>query len=68
MAEPAYHIRLQGVEGSDKSAYKPLCLIMQFAPALFPEGDFDRLSELDRQRLVTFIHKEVEELKWTLHR
>jgi hypothetical protein len=42
--------------GSDKSAYKPLCLIMQFAPALFPEGDFDRLSELDRQRLVTFLN------------
>jgi len=40
----------------DKSAYKPLCLIVQFAPALFPEGDFDRLSELDRQRLVTFLN------------
>jgi hypothetical protein len=26
----------------DKTAYKPLCLIMQFVPALFPEGDFDR--------------------------
>ena len=33
-----------------KSTYKPLCVIMQFAPALFPEGDFDRLSELDQQR------------------
>ena len=40
----------------DKTAYKPLCLIMQFVPALFPEGDFDRLSELDRQRLVTFLN------------
>jgi AAA+ superfamily predicted ATPase len=40
----------------DKRTYKPLCLIMQFAPALFPEGDFDRLSELDRQRLVTFLN------------
>jgi hypothetical protein len=29
---------------------------MQFAPALLPEGDFDRLSELDRQRLVTFLN------------
>ena len=40
----------------DKNRYKPLCLIMQFAPSLFPEGDFDRLSELDRQRLVTFLN------------
>ena len=29
---------------------------MQFAPSLFPDGDFDRLSELDRQRLVTFLN------------
>jgi hypothetical protein len=40
----------------DKSRYKPLCLVIQFAPSLFPEGDFDRLSELDRQRLVTFLN------------
>jgi hypothetical protein len=40
----------------DKRTYKPLCVIMQFAPSLFPEGDFDRLSELDRQRLVTFMN------------
>jgi hypothetical protein len=40
----------------DKSRYRPLCFIMQFAPSLFPEGDFDRLSELDRQRLVTFLN------------
>jgi SpoVK/Ycf46/Vps4 family AAA+-type ATPase len=39
-----------------KRTYKPLCLLLQFAPALFPEGDFDRLSELDRQRLVTFLN------------
>jgi ATPase family associated with various cellular activities (AAA) len=39
-----------------KSTYKPLCVIMQFAAALLPEGDFDRLSELDRQRLVTFLN------------
>ena len=30
--------------------------MLQFAPSLFPEGDFDRLSELDRQRLVTFLN------------
>jgi hypothetical protein len=40
----------------DKNRYKPLCLIMQFAPSLFPNGDFDGLSELDRQRLVTFLN------------
>src|SRR5712691_898155 len=40
----------------DKRTYKPLCLMLQFAPALFPNGDFDRLSELDRQRLVTFLN------------
>jgi hypothetical protein len=40
----------------DKTRYKPLCLIMQFAGSLFPDGDFDRLSELDRQRLVTFLN------------
>jgi hypothetical protein len=40
----------------DTRTYKPLCLLLQFAPSLFPEGDFDRLSELDRQRLVTFLN------------
>jgi ATPase family associated with various cellular activities (AAA) len=40
----------------DRSRYKPLCIIMQFAGSLFPDGDFDRLSELDRQRLITFLN------------
>jgi hypothetical protein len=40
----------------DKSRFRPLGLIMQFAGSLFPDGDFDRLSELDRQRLVTFLN------------
>src|SRR5262245_35044490 len=40
----------------DKGRYKPLCIIMQFAGSLFPDGEFDRLSELDRQRLVTFLN------------
>jgi SpoVK/Ycf46/Vps4 family AAA+-type ATPase len=40
----------------EKRMYKPLCVIIQFAPSLLPEGDFDRLSELDRQRLVTFLN------------
>jgi hypothetical protein len=44
------------LRAGDTRTSKPLCLLLQFAPALFPEGDFDRLSELDRQRLVTFLN------------
>ncbi|MCP4659546.1 MAG: hypothetical protein GY856_29425, partial [bacterium] len=32
------------------------CIVMQYSGALFPAGDFTRLSELDRQRLVLFLH------------
>ncbi len=35
---------------------KPLCVVLQYAGALFPAGDFTRLSEIDRQRLVLFLH------------
>jgi hypothetical protein len=35
---------------------KPLCAIVQFAGSMFPAGDFDRLSEIDRQRLITFLN------------
>lgn len=35
---------------------RPLCIVMQYSGALFPAGDFTRLSELDRQRLVFFLH------------
>lgn len=31
---------------------KPLAIIVQYAGSIFPEGEFNRLSELDRQRLV----------------
>ncbi|MCK5241058.1 AAA family ATPase [bacterium] len=34
---------------------KPLCVIVQFAGALFSEGGFARLSELDRQCLISFL-------------
>ena len=34
---------------------KPMCVIFQFAGALFPQGDFSRLSEIDRQRLISFL-------------
>jgi hypothetical protein len=34
---------------------RPLCVIVQYAGAIFPSGEFDRLSELDRQRLVFFL-------------
>ncbi len=34
---------------------KPLCVLIQFAGALFPAGDWDRLSEVAKQELVTFL-------------
>ncbi len=34
---------------------KPLCVVFQFAGALFSAGDYSRLSELDRQCLVSFL-------------
>lgn len=34
---------------------KPLCVLFQYAGALFPTGDFGRLADLDRQRLVVFL-------------
>ena len=34
---------------------KPLCVVVQYVGSLFPDGDFSRLSELDRQRLVFFL-------------
>lgn len=40
----------------DNKSIKPICTIVQFAGSLFPTGDFDRLAELDRQRLVTFLN------------
>ena len=40
----------------DNKLVKPICTIVQFAGSLFPTGDFDRLAELDRQRLVTFLN------------
>lgn len=42
-------IRLQ--EGKPGTG-KPLCTVIQYAGSMFPDGDFNRLSELDRQRLV----------------
>jgi len=34
---------------------KPMCVVFQFAGALFPTGDYSRLSDLDRQCLVSFL-------------
>jgi AAA+ superfamily predicted ATPase len=36
-------------------AIKPLCVVVQFAGALFPAGDYSRLSELERQCLISFL-------------
>jgi hypothetical protein len=35
---------------------RPLCAVLQFAGSIFPTGDYDRLTELDRQRLVYFLN------------
>jgi ATPase family associated with various cellular activities (AAA) len=42
-------------ERPDARNSKPLCVVFQYAGSLFPPGDFDRLSEIDRQRLVYFL-------------
>jgi len=44
------------LRAGNPSVTKPLCVVVQFAPSVFPEGDFDRLSEVDRQRLVTVLN------------
>ena len=36
-------------------ALKPLCVVLQFAGALFSAGDYSRLSELERQCLISFL-------------
>ncbi len=50
MADAFHRVRQAG------ESIRPLCLVVQYAGALFPGGDFTRLSELDRQRLVLFLH------------
>ncbi len=50
MADAFHRVRQAG------ESIRPLCLVLQYAGALFPAGDFTRLSELDRQRLVLFLH------------
>jgi hypothetical protein len=40
----------------DNKQVKPVCCIVQFAGSLLPDGDFDHLAEVDRQRLVTFLN------------
>ena len=35
---------------------KPLCAVLQFGASFFPTGDFSRLAEIDRQRLVFFLN------------
>jgi len=39
----------------EEPGIKPMCVIFQYAGALFPSGDFSRLGDLDRQRLVLFL-------------
>lgn len=44
------------LRAADSSLAKPLCIVVQFAGSVLPDGDFDRLSEVDRQRLVTVLN------------
>lgn len=54
-------VLLQGIEEAFRRAraageiIKPPCILFRFAGAMFPPGDYARLSELDRQRLVSFL-------------
>ncbi len=38
-----------------ESHIKPMCVILQYAGALFTAGDYSRLSELERQYLICFL-------------
>jgi ATPase family associated with various cellular activities (AAA) len=40
----------------DNKQIKPVCCVAQFAGSLVPNGNFDQLAEVDRQRLVTFLN------------
>ena len=51
-----FEARERAKRGGKATNAKPVCTIVQFAGSLFPSGDFDRLGELDRQRLVTFLN------------
>jgi hypothetical protein len=44
------------LRAADPALTKPLCIVVQFAGSVVPDGDFDRLSEVDRQRLVTMLN------------
>ena len=44
------------LRAADAALTKPLCIVVQFAGSVVPDGDFDRLSEVDRQRLVTMLN------------
>ena len=50
MTEAAARVRETG------ETIRPLCFVVQYSGALFPCGDFARLAEIDRQRLVYFLY------------
>lgn len=56
LLDVVYKAREQQKDKGGKADSKPVCTIVQFSGSIFPTGDFDRLSELDRQRLVTFLN------------
>jgi hypothetical protein len=44
------------LRAADPALTKPLGVVVQYAGSVLPEGDFDRLSEVDRQRVVTVLN------------
>src|SRR6185503_174472 len=44
------------LRAADPALTKPLAIVVQYAGSVLPEGDFDRLSEVDRQRVVTMLN------------
>ena len=58
IADAIHRVRLaeKAKERPEARNARPLCVVIQYAGSIFPTGDYDRLSELDRQRLVYFLN------------
>lgn len=46
----------KGLAEKEARETKPIATIVKISGAIFPPGDFDKLNEADRQRLVTFLN------------
>jgi len=45
----------QNQKKSGKPEDKPVCVVIEFADAILPRGDFDGMEQVDRQRVVKFL-------------